>query len=131
MLPGGPGMALPAFPGMGGSGGGVGTRAGPQLRGGGHGGYGLPFAGAWREMAPPMFLAQSDPAAGLDPLDRPHRTFAPANAYTHARPRIYRPHPRLLPPQPRVPESSSNPPVRVRLADGWTPKPAEPVRWRP
>jgi hypothetical protein len=126
VMPGGPGVTLPAIPGMGGGG-----RAGAPVRGGGGYDYGLPFAGAWREMAPPMFLAQSDPAAGLDPLNRPHRTFTPANAYAHTRPRIFRPRPRLLPPQPRVPEPSLCLPVRVRLADGWTPKPAEPVRWRP
>lgn len=126
VMPGGPGVALPAFPGIGGGG-----RAGAPVRGGGRNDYGLPFTGAWREMAPPMFLAQSDPAAALDPLDRPHRTFMPANAYAHTRPRIFRPRPRLLPPQPRVPEQSLCLPVRVQLVDGWNPKPAEPARWRP
>lgn len=126
VMPGGPGLAFPVLPGF--AGGGYGAF---PVRGGAGQGYGLPFAGSWREMAPPMFLAQSDPAAGLDPLDRPHRTFLPANAYAHARPRIFRPRPRLVPPQPRVPEPSLCLPVRVRLADGWTPKPAEPVRWRP
>jgi hypothetical protein len=118
------GITMPSFPGMGPAygvpaGGGSGARGGPV------------FVGSWREMAPPMFLAQSDPAADLDPLDRPRRVCPLANAFAHGRPRIFRPRPRLLPPPPRVPESSSRRPVALRLADVWSPKPPEPARWRP
>lgn len=94
-------------------------------------GAGAQFFGVWREMAPPMFLAQSDPAAGLDPLDRPSRIWPLVNAFAHTRPRIFRPRPRLTPPQTRVPDPVRRPAIPVHLADVWTPKPPEPVRWRP
>jgi hypothetical protein len=113
-----PGPALPAF----GAPGGVAHGGGAAQ--GGH-------SAVWREMAPPMFLAQADPAVDLNPLDRPLRTRAAAISYVHSRPRVFRPQPHLLPPAPRVPVPPRHCPVALRLADGWTPRPPEPVRWRP
>jgi hypothetical protein len=116
-----PGLSLPGFSGP--------AMAGHHgmLRGPGPGGG---FSAVWREMAPPMFLAQADPAIGLDPLDRPRRAWPMPTGFAHSRPRVFRPRPHLLPPPARVPAAPLRRPVALRLADGWTPSPAEPARWR-
>ncbi len=116
-----PGLSLPGF-------------SGPAMAGH-HGmlrgpGPGVGFSAVWREMAPPMFLAQADPAIGLDPLDRPRRAWPLPAGFAHSRPRVFRPRPHLLPPPARVPAAPLRRPVALRLADGWTPSPAEPARWR-
>lgn len=90
-----------------------------------------PFQAVWREMAPPPFLAQADPAADLGPLDRPRRARPLPTAFNHGRPRIFRPRPALLPPPPRVPAPAAIAPIALRLTDAWVPAPAEPARWRP
>lgn len=123
-----PGAALPhrggaAGPGGGAPGGTVAYHAGPVLS--------TPFAGVWREMAPPLFLAQADPAADLDPLDRPRRARPLPSRFVHGRSRIFRPRPHLPPPQTRVPAPPHPSAFSLRLSDAWTPSPAEPARWRP
>ncbi|MCL4794319.1 MAG: hypothetical protein KJZ84_07145 [Bryobacteraceae bacterium] len=117
-----PGLSLPGFaspaisghPGM--------------LRGRGPAGG---YSAVWREMAPPMFLAQADPATDLGPLNRPQPACPMPAGFVHSRPRVFRPRTQLLPPPARVPAAPLRRPVALRLADVWTPSPAEPARWRP
>jgi hypothetical protein len=132
LFPAGPLFAAPALPGM------AGPASGAVYPASGHG---RPAAGpvlatpypaaVWREMAPPMFLAQADLAVDLNPLDRPCPTRPLPAAFAHARPRVFRPRPQLAPPQPRVPSAPPRATLALTLADSWTPTPVEPVRWRP
>jgi hypothetical protein len=132
LFPAGPLFPTQAVTGMAGPGAGASyPAAGPDRSGGGPA-LSTPYAGAvWREMAPPMFLAQADLAVDLDPLDRLRPIRLIPAAFVHARPRVFRPRPQLAPPRPRVPAAPPRATLALCLADTWTPTPVEPVRWRP
>ncbi len=132
LFPAGPVFAAPPLSGRSGSGSSLAYPAAGQGRPAAGPVLSTPYpAAVWREMAPPMFLAQADLAVDLDPLDRPRSTRPLSAAFVHARPRVFRPRPQLAPPRPRVPAAPPRATLALSLADSWIPTPVEPVRWRP